>query len=449
MTAWRSTIYAILPHETEALVWLQETAQGYALPARIMVGGTWETGAAEAERPLRQQLGDLVHILYRVHFQKDDVAQTTESIYVLENLGVKMADGRWVRRHELNELTLFRPEHRAVIETCLNEWETGQIPALRPSWAKAGWHNEAATWIENQLAQHRLALTGPLEPVKKWSLSCVLRAPTKEGSFYFKAVAPQPLLVNEAAMVTKLGQLYPQNMPTLLAVDQSRDWMLLPEFAQIVGWGAPLAQRKAFLSQFGQLQVTAVQHLDELLAAGCLDRRLDWLVEQIEPLLMAEMVQTAVTDVERNQLLARIPHLRELCRELAGYAIPETLVHGDLHGDNVAVRGDEFLFFDWTDACIAHPFFDMVDIFTERDTAVQTQLRDAYLAQWTAFEPMPRLLAVWSLAEIIGALNQAVSYWQLMENIEPHGYYQLDWGVPYWLRKVLMLIEKREASDGG
>lgn len=449
MTAWRSTIYAILPHEMGALVWLQETAAGYALPSKSMDGGAWETGAAEAERPLQQQLGDAIRVLYRIQFQKNDVAQTTESIYVLENLGVKMPNGRWVSRHELNELTLARPEHRAVIETCLNEWETGQIPAQRPSWAKAGWQDKAAAWIETQLAQHRLTLTGPLEPVKKWSLSCVLRAPTEEGSFYFKTVAPMPLLVNEAAMVTKLGQLFPHHMPTLLAVDQSRDWMLLPEFAQIVGWGAPLAQRKAFLSQFGQLQVTAVQHLDELLAAGCLDRRLEWLVEQIEPLLMAEMVQTAVTDVEWNQLLARIPHLRELFRELAGYAIPETLVHGDLHCSNVAVRGDEFLFFDWTDACIAHPFFDMVDIFTERDTAVQTQLRAAYLAQWVAFEPMPRLREAWSLAEIIGAFNQAVSYWRLLENIEPHGYYQLDWALPYWLQKVLMLIENREVSDGG
>ncbi len=42
--------------------------------------------------------------------------------------------------------------------------------------------------------------------------------------------------------------------------------------------------------------------------------------------------------------------------------------------------------------CIAHPFLDMIDILHEKDAALQVRLRDAYLAEWTAYEPIERLL---------------------------------------------------------
>jgi aminoglycoside phosphotransferase (APT) family kinase protein len=130
-----------------------------------------------------------------------------------------------------------------------------------------------------------------------------------------------------------------------------------------------------------------------------------------------------------------------LCQALASFGLPETLVHGELHGGNVAVQNGEFVYFDWTDVCISHPFFDMLNIFFEEDTAVRSQLRDAYLAEWTDFAPMDRLLAAWSLAEVLGAVHHAVSYWQIMANVEERNQYQLDWALPFWLRQILKLSE--------
>lgn len=446
--AWQAAIYAVLPHETEAQIWLKPTSHGFALPHTKMAGNLWDTGEALVKRPLQRRFGDAVQVLYRAHFQKDEAQQTSESVFVLDNGGAVVGDGRWVSAQELTALTLANPAHRALIERCLHEQATGDIPAQRPPWARPGWHQQAASWIKDQLAQQGTTLTGPLETVRHWSLSCVLRAVTPAGNVYFKTVAALPLFVNEAAMVTTLCQLYPQDVPTPLAVDLQRDWMLLPELTQMVGWGAPLEQRLAFLSRFGRLQVTAVTHLEALFAAGCLDRRLAWLETQIEPLLTTDFIRAYITADEQAQLSARIPRLQSLCRELAAYHIPETLVHGDLHGGNVAVCGDHFLYFDWTDACISHPFFDMLNIFMEEDTAVQTQLRDAYLDQWTAFESRPRLLTAWSLAEVLGAVHHAISYGYIVSNLEPHARHELDRAVPYWLRKVLTLVQQLEETDG-
>jgi aminoglycoside phosphotransferase (APT) family kinase protein len=46
--------------------------------------------------------------------------------------------------------------------------------------------------------------------------------------------------------------------------------------------------------------------------------------------------------------------------ELATYAVPPSLVHGDLHLGNVALGPRGHLFFDWTDAGVAHPFLDLL-----------------------------------------------------------------------------------------
>ena len=41
------------------------------------------------------------------------------------------------------------------------------------------------------------------------------------------------------------------------------------------------------------------------------------------------------------------------------------------------------MIFDWTDACVAHPFIDMIAIGYEEDEAVAARLLDAYLAEWS------------------------------------------------------------------
>jgi hypothetical protein len=39
-------------------------------------------------------------------------------------------------------------------------------------------------------------------------------------------------------------------------------------------------------------------------------------------------------------------------------------------------------FFDWSDACVAHPFFDLVAMKFETDDVEKQSIMDAYLAGW-------------------------------------------------------------------
>ncbi|MCP4357177.1 MAG: alpha/beta fold hydrolase [Chloroflexi bacterium] len=437
--AWRSTIYAILPHQDEAKVWLEQDESSLALPHITMVGSFWNSNEAKVQRPLRHKLGQNIQVLYRAHFQQNEAAKTTEFVFVLDNVGVEVADGRWLDRRELQTITLTNPDHKRLIETSLQEWETGDVPAERPSWARRGWVAPAESWIETTLSQQGQSLIEPLEIVKNWCLSCVLRTKTDNGVFYFKTVVSLPLFVNEAVVVTKLAQLFPQHVLTPTAIDAERDWMLLPALPQIVNGEATVAQRQGFIGQFAKMQITAVSHIETLLAAGCLDRRMAWMQTQIELLFTAKLCQDDLNPEEIDQLINLIPSLQALCAELADGTVPQTLVHGDLHSGNVGIQNGEFVYIDWTDACLSHPFFDMLDIFYEKDTAVQTQLRDAYLTQWTEFAPMPQLLKIWTLAEVGAAVHHAISYWQIVANLEPQAQDDLQEMIPFWLRKILTL----------
>jgi aminoglycoside phosphotransferase (APT) family kinase protein len=45
---------------------------------------------------------------------------------------------------------------------------------------------------------------------------------------------------------------------------------------------------------------------------------------------------------------------------IARLGLPETLVHGDFHTDNVALAGDRAVIIDWSDAAIGSPAVDLV-----------------------------------------------------------------------------------------
>lgn len=144
---------------------------------------------------------------------------------------------------------------------------------------------------------------------------------------------------------------------------------------------------------------------------------------------------------ELAELRGALPSPVATCAELAAFAVPATLVHGDLNLSNVADGPTGYRYFDWTDACISHPFVDLLAFFHEDEDEVQgdprTRLRHACLAEWTSFEPAERLLRAWRLAEPIAALHYAISYRPIAAAIEPPLDRHMAASTAYWLRKVL------------
>ncbi|MGB5595627.1 MAG: phosphotransferase [Crocosphaera sp.] len=383
------------------------------------------------------------NILYEASKHYEQSKRQIHRVYVLEQDGSieELKSGSWIALETLSNLSLKRPEQKSVLQQYLTEIESGDIPELRPPWARAGWFSSATQWIEEQLLELNYKQLSPVESLKSWGLSSVLRVSTTSGNIYLKEASRLPLFCDEPVVTAELANLFPEHFPTVLSIEPQRHWMLLADFGQPIGRNTPIKLKKDIYRLFAQIQIQSVQHLETLLSLGCLDRRLNRLEAQIDVLFKDEKALSPLKAAEIKQLQALAPQLKNLTKKLAGYHIPQTLVHGDLHLGNVALFKDNYLFFDWTDSCISHPFFDMFELFFARNQQLFLSplrgLRDEYLSQWTVYEPMSRLREAWTLAKPLCALHHGITYYHIIACLEPRAKQEFNQVLPNFLRKIL------------
>jgi len=450
---WQCRVYLMaLDVEKAAVLLHRSDDHTYTLPQFTAEGGMWEATAAAIQEQIRANFQIEGQVLYRAVYEEDEAICRAEAVIVLETHAPQSVAGKWLARHTLADVTLTEPKYCSLLERILGELETGQVPAVRPPWARPGWQREAAAWMTAELNQRGWTPTGLPELVRSWSLSYVMRmeASTSDSAekvysaetqwFYFKTSLDLPLFVNEAVVTKELAALFPGHIPCPTAVEAENNWMVLEDFGTMIGHEAPLEDRLQILEQYGAMQVKSAELTEQLIALGCIDRRLVWMARQIEPLITHPETAKALTVEEAVQLRRLVQPLRRMCRKLADFAIPDALIHGDLHGGNVAGKSGQtepLLFFDWTDSAVSHPFFDMLLIYIEKETAEREQMRDVYLAHWLDYEPMERLLESWRLAEVLASVYHAVSYLYIVEGVEDWGKKEMDWALPYWFRKIL------------
>jgi arginase len=127
----------------------------------------------------------------------------------------------------------------------------------------------------------------------------------------------------------------------------------------------------------------------------------------------------AFSDREIGMLGELVPLLQDSCDKLAEYNIPPSIEHGDFAAFNIIKTPDGFVFLDWSEASVTHPFLGTI-AFSERAEGYGvdlTQLRetqwdnveDAYLTPWEQFEPRQRLHQAFALARPLSALHYALS----------------------------------------
>lgn len=347
--------------------------------------------------------------------------------------------GCWVTGAELGGLDLAVPEHRAVMLAWLDEAEgRAARPANRSPWAMPGWLPQAVTWIDGQLARLGIQRSGPVEQVKSWSISCLLKLPTSAGELWFKAVPA--FFPTEVGVTAALAVRFPGRLPRVAAVDLERRWMLtyayegglLEDELDVERW------EEAFRS-YADMQVRLAGSVDDLLAAGCNDRRPAVMFAQFEQLLADDaFLSTALRPDEIVRLRALLPELKDLSARLEATGIPYTLEHGDLNCRNVS---RSLCFFDWSDACIAHPFFSLwyflgsaKDASVGRTVGLEERLTAAYLAPWAEFATPAALRAGVGAASRLANVHYALSYYCYIEPLSDESWADV---VAEYLRALL------------
>jgi Phosphotransferase enzyme family len=284
-------------------------------------------------------------------------------------------------------------------------------------WTEPLWLAEAHEWIHVQAARLDLGTVGAIDQhhVQPWST--VMRVPTESGDVYFKANTAA--LQHEAAAVTLIAAHRPDCVPPLLAVDRERGWMLMADagerLRETVERERALSCWLDILPLYAGLQIELADHADELVALGVPDMRLSALPSSFERML-DDLVELPAHELRR--LEGNVSRVREMCDELAGYGLAETIQHDDFHDGQVFVRDGRYLLLDWGDACVSHPFFTL-SVTLEgqlawglddiQDSVDVRPFRDAYLEPFTLYAEGADLDAACTTALRLGWVCRAVN----------------------------------------
>ena len=449
---WRTSIRWVVAHPTEPKVLLGRRDGALCLPGTERPGRAWTAEPGQILPGLRDLLGVDALLLRSLDEHEEPSAQVQRAtLLAVPRALPALPDGlAWAGRAELAGPA---GDDAALAARVVEELAGSGTSQRGQPWAARGWFAGAERWLHEALAAVGRPLTGPVEQMQVWDLSCVLRAPTAAGHVWFKATAASPLFVNEGLVMGALAGLFGDRVPAPVAVDPERGWMVLDDLGQEVGWEVPLEVVEEVVRAFARMQVEAAGQVDRLLAAGCHDRRLDRLAAQARewlPAIEATGELAGIDDatwLSRDELAAvraALPEVLACCEELASHAVPPSIVHGDLHLGNVARGPAGYRFFDWTDACVAHPFFDLLTIRRgtgfaegEGDGELRERLRAAYLPAWAPFEPPGRLARASQLADPLGALHHAVSYRSLVAGMTPPVESHMAGSTAWWLRQML------------
>jgi hypothetical protein len=277
---------------------------------------------------------------------------------------------------------------------------------------------------------------GPIETASVEPWATVLRVPLADGTVWFKACAP--IQAFEARLSAELFARWPDRVANVLAHDEERAWLLLADAGTPVKeLGNPPELWLAALPPYAELQRGEAAQSDDHLAHGVPDLRTEVLPERYEDFLRHDIPLEAE---EIRRLREFAPRLAELCDELAGRGIPESIQHDDLHIANLYVRGDELRVLDWGDSSIAHPFFSLFETFRflEEINGLApgdpwfARLRDAYLEPWG-----PGFTETFDLALRVGAFAHSIAWMRQRDNLPKSEVADFDRWFPVVLRRAV------------
>jgi Ser/Thr protein kinase RdoA (MazF antagonist) len=155
--------------------------------------------------------------------------------------------------------------------------------------------------------------------------------------------------------------------------------------------------------------------------------------------------ENGLDEDEYERLRALVPDFAARCTYLAAYGIPETIQHDDLHDGNVFVRDGRYLFFDWGDSCVSHPFNTLVVTMRSLVHRLElapggpdvVRLRDAYLEPFHRFGSRDELVEAAELAHYIGTAARSLNWNRFIRVREPQYRFDDEDAVPYGLKRLL------------
>lgn len=326
---------------------------------------------------------------------------------------------------------------------------TGDFATAR--WRDPVWVDGATGWATERLAEHGLFVSGEPEQTHIRPWSTLLRLPTDDGVFWFKASAIGT--AHEGPLIAAIAGWAPGHVLEPLATDTRQGWMLLPDGGTTLrdaqGGQTDIDHWAEILTDHAELQRRLAPFADDLVARDVPDVRPERLAairaELLDDSTALRVGRTGgLTAEQRQRLRDDAGRYATLCAELAAIGIPASVNHDDLHDNNVFVPaqpGGSYRVFDWGDASVAHPFAVLLIALRvagqlhhlpSADAAL-LRLRDAYLEPWTGNFDRADLVEAVRLALRVGGVSRALSYRSALVEATVADHDEYGDGVPQWL----------------
>ena len=289
----------------------------------------------------------------------------------------------------------------------------------------------AEEWIRKHVEP-----TGAIETTHDRPWATVMRVPVAGGFTWFKACAQVQAF--EPRLTAELYTRWPDRVTEVLAVDETRRWLLLRDAGVAVGeLGNPPEAWLEALPSYAEMQKGEMANALDHIGHGVPDLRMAALPAGYERLL-ASQVPLARDEIKR--LRDNAPRFIELCAALAEVGIQESVQHDDLHMANLYSDRGKLRVLDWGDSSIAHPFFSLVVTFRfleevnhlAPDDPWFRRLRDAYLEPWGS-----GLEESFELAIRVGWFAHAIAWTRQRDALPPEARPDFDRVFAIILRRAL------------
>ncbi len=321
-------------------------------------------------------------------------------------------------------------------------------------WTDPAWQNAAKIWISERLSRLNIQLYGSIAQhhIRPWST--VMKVDTSIGDVFFKASAAT--FAHEAALTAYLSDSYQHCSPQLLALDLDRNWLLMRSsgvtLRSLIKTDQSITRWGQVLPRYVELQKRLATHSSSLLKLGVPDRRL-----KVLPDLFYELLQDksglllgqpdGLSAADYQHIVALQSEFEDLCSQLAGYGIPETLHHDDFHDANIFFQEDRVIFTDWGECAITQPFFSLVVMLRSVENSLGLSpdapqldtLRGWYLDGWSEYGTSDELKAAARLSERIGYINRALTWHSVISHLSEELKPEYAAAVPAYLQEFIHL----------
>lgn len=294
----------------------------------------------------------------------------------------------------------------------------------RAPWERAGWIDQVLQRIDRPLAVEGLLRHGLPLDARRTFISAILKVRTEGRNVWYKEY--RSLFRREPLVVEWLSKHCGAAVPGVLAAGDT--WWLAEEFPEELHLtvGDPL-------EALARIQIATIGRTGEIVSLGCPE----WTLGQI--------VSRAADVSERGDLIGRddanairglLTRLECAAEMVDRVSIPNTIVHGDFHSENVRWTAGGWFVFDWTDACVAHPFIDLAVALRYESRGRRAKRIAVYEEAWSEALPREYVRRALESTDAIGAAFQLANYAEIIDSFEHRVNEEESLALRDWIRRV-------------